>query len=308
MMDADKIAWAAEIACLLEVCAEKPGNVTRYRDYRDMCFEEFVISAAAIGPVFRYAANVPVGETILRALSATRRFVSVNTNLGIILLLAPLAKAAGLGRCCGFRESLHTVLNGLTVADTRMAYEAIRLASPTCLGTVEQDDVREANVDITLGEAMAQARDRDAVAREYSTDFAITFEIGYPALENILKQGAGLSEAIVQTFLTILAQVPDTLIARKNGRQTAENISESATTILQVGGIFSEKGRIRIAELDRVLRDEKNSLNPGTTADLVSAALFVYLVEHDLPHLMPSPLCQHRESTLCEVKLQSGRR
>ncbi len=281
-MDSDEIGWAAEMACLLEVSAEKPGNVTRRQDFDDACFEDFVISAAAIGPAFRCAANASVGETILRAVRATRRFVRMNTNLGIVLLLAPLAKAAGLDRFDELRPAVRSVLKGLTVDDARLAYQAIRLANPAGMGTVKQYDLQEIDVNITLREAMEQARDRDTLASEYVTDFAITFEIGLISLQRILEQEIGISEAIVQTFLTILAQVPDTLIARKKGMEAAREVSDRAGQVLKHGGIFNEKGQEEIKKFDLALRDKGHTLNPGTTADLVAAVLFAYLVENDL--------------------------
>ena len=287
-MDSDKIGLAAEMACLLEVCAEKPGNVTRRKDFNDACFEDFVISAAAIGPAFRRAADATVGEIILRAVRATRRLVGGNTNLGIVLLLAPLAKAAGLGHSDELRLAVSSVLRNLTVDDARLAYEAIRLASPAGMETVQQYDVQETDVNITLREAMGQARDRDALAREYVTDFEITFEVGLTAFQWILEQGAGISEAVVQTFLSILAQVPDTLIARKKGIEAAREVSGRAGQVLKRGGIFSEKGQAEIKRLDFALRDKGHTLNPGTTADLTAAVLFVYLVENDLPQLFQS--------------------
>jgi triphosphoribosyl-dephospho-CoA synthase len=284
----DKIACAAQIACLLEACAEKPGNVTRHKDFNDTCFEDFVISAAAIGPAFQRATDAPVGETIIQAVRATRRFVGVNTNLGIVLLLAPLAKAAGLGHSDALRLAVSSVLRSLTVDDARLTYEAIRLARPAGMGTVQHHDLQEPDVDITLREAMGQARDRDALAREYVTDFEITFEVGLNALQGILEQGAGMSEAVVQTFLTILTQVPDTLIARKNGMDAARKVSGHAGQVLKYGGIFSKKGKAEIKRFDLDLRDKGHTLNPGTTADITAAVLFAYLVENDLPQLFQS--------------------
>jgi triphosphoribosyl-dephospho-CoA synthase len=284
----DKIAWAAQIASLLEVCAEKPGNVTLHKDFNDTCFEDFVISAVAIGPAFQRAADAPVGETIIQSIRATRRFVGVNTNLGIVLLLAPLAKAAGLGHSNTLRSALRSVLRNLTVDDTRLTYEAIRLAGPAGMGTVQKYDLQDTDADITLYEAMEQARDRDALAREYVTDFEITFKVGLNALKRILEQGAGMSEAVVQTFLTILTQIPDTLIARKNGMEAARKVSRRAGQVLKYGGIFSEKGKTEIKRFDLDMRDKGHTLNPGTTADLIAAVLFVYLVENDLPRLFQS--------------------
>ncbi len=109
------------MACLLEVSAEKPGNVNRQQDFNDACFEDFVISAAAIGPAFRRAPDTSVGETILNAVRTTRHFVGGNTNLGIVLLLAPLAKAAGMEGFDALRSALGSVLKSLTVDDARKA-------------------------------------------------------------------------------------------------------------------------------------------------------------------------------------------
>jgi len=289
MMDSDKISWAAEMACLLEVSAEKPGNINRRNDFNDSGFEDFIISAAAIGPAFRCAAQAPVGETILKAIRDTKRFVRVNTNLGIVLMLVPLAKAAGVAGFDALRPALGSVLRGLTVNDAHLAYEAIRLANPGGLGTVEQHDLKGADGQITLYEAMHLAQDRDSLAREYVTDFKITFEIGLTAFMTALKKGAAISEAVVQTFLSILAQVPDTLIARKKGMDIAIDISSQAAQILKYGGIFSSRGREEISQFDLALRDERHTLNPGTTADLIAAVLFVFLLENN-----PSPLIQGR--------------
>jgi len=281
-MDGDKISWAAEMACLLEASADKPGNITRHNDFNDSCFEDFIISAAAIGPAFRCAADASVGETILRAIRDTRRFVGVNTNLGIVLMLVPLAKAAGIDGFDALRSALGSVLKGLTVNDAHLAYEAIRLANPGGLGTVRQHDTEDRDVSITLYEAMDLARNRDSLAKEYVTDFKITFEIGLTALKNALKKGAAMPEATVQTFLSILARIPDTLIARKKGMDTAVDISGQASQILKYGGVFSPKGRQEICRFDLALRGKKHSLNPGTTADLIAAVLFVFLIENNL--------------------------
>ncbi|RLC67180.1 MAG: triphosphoribosyl-dephospho-CoA synthase [Chloroflexi bacterium] len=281
-LDAETIAWAAQMACLLEVSAEKPGNVTRSKDFWDTHLVDFLTSAVAIGPALQNAPHLSVGETVLRAVQDTRRMVRTNTNLGMILLLAPLVKAAGMGDPRGLRASVRDVLAALSVNDAQAAFEAIRLAAPGGLGDAERYDVRAADaavkVDITLRQAMELARERDAVAREYVTDFAVTFEVGYTALHRFLAQGHRFADAIVQTALTILAQVPDTLIARKEGREVAEEVSRRAGRVLEVGGAFSGPGRTALTEFDHAIRDERHRLNPGTTADLTAAAIFVYLV------------------------------
>jgi len=274
----EELTDAAQLACLLEASAPKPGNVSRYRDFNDTSFEDFLISAIAIGRAIRRARWVSVGETIWKGIYDTRRLVGSNTNLGIVLLLAPLAKAYGRGV---WRKRLAKVLADLTIDDARQAYQAIRLAAPAGLGHIEEGDVAE-EPQITLGEAMALAKDRDTIAREYASDFAVTFELACPTLRQYWKDNVDFSKVIVQTYLTILAEIPDTLVVRKNGPAVAEEVSQRASEAILAGGVFSSKGRRQIEELDRFLCDETHHLNPGTTADLVTAGLFVVIAEGGL--------------------------
>jgi len=275
-----EIAWAAQLACLFEVSVEKPGNVSPRGGFIDARFEDFAASAVAIGPALRDAGLATVGETIARAAADTRRLVATNTNLGMILLLAPLARAAARLEAGGdLRAALGRVLADLTVQDARLAYEAIRAASPAGMGEVDRHDVGEDDVTVTLREAMDAARERDSIAREYVTDFEIAFTLGAGTLRRCWQDGAAFSDAVVTAFLTILAEVPDTLIARKNGADVAEGVSRRAAQVLAVGGSLSDQGRARLAELARELGDAAHALNPGTTADLVAASLFVFLTE-----------------------------
>ncbi len=278
-LEGNDVVWAAQMACLFEVNAEKPGNVSRRADFHDTRFEDFLASARAIGPAVQKAVRAPVGETVLRAVRDTRRFVSTNTNLGMVLLLAPLAKAAGAGGPEGLRPKVARVLGELTVEDARNVYQAIRLAAPSGLGQVERHDVSHDDVAATLREAMGMAQGRDSVAREYVTDFEITIGLGYETLRRAWEEGRGFSEAIVLTFLTVLAQVPDTLIERKGGRAAAEAVSRRAGEVLVGGENLSPLWREELIRFDHELRDETHRLNPGTTADLVAASIFVFLTE-----------------------------
>ncbi len=266
------------MACLLEASAEKPGNVTPTHAFRDMSYEDFLRGAAALGPEMARAGYRGVGTTILAAITARRRWTRANTNLGIVLLFAPLARAALTGSG-SLRGRLGATLRHLTIDDARDAYAAIRLASPGGLETEVEHDVRAEPL-VTLDEAMASAAHRDSIAAEYGSNYAITFERGLPALQSALARGANTSQAVVQTYLELLAAVPDTLIARKRGREIAQAISQEAAQVLAAGGTFSLEGQRAIAEFDTHLRVAKdNSLNPGTTADLVAAVLFVGLLE-----------------------------
>lgn len=272
------VALAATLACLLEASAEKVGNVTPSRPFADAGFDDFVMSALALGPGIANAAPGRVGWAIWTAVEATRRVTAANTNLGIALLCAPIA-AAWRARGSGtLRRRLAGVLRGLTVEDARWAYRAIRLANPGGLRRVEEGDVSRRPT-ITLRQAMALAAERDSIASEYVHDFAITFGITLPAFRDAVGRGLTARDAIAQAHLTLLARVPDTLIARKAGRRAAAAISAKARAVLAAGGMQTGRGRAAARRLDRHLRHDGNRLNPGTSADLIAAALFAGLLE-----------------------------
>jgi triphosphoribosyl-dephospho-CoA synthase len=262
------------LACVLEVGAFKPGNVTPNHDFRDMSYEDMVRSAIALGP--ELGRDRGVGETVLAIVRATRRVAPANTNLGIALLLAPLAHAALGGG--PLRERLGATLRALDVADARAAYEAIRLAGAGGLRERVEHDVRDEPA-IGLRDAMAAAAERDSIASEYVTDYALTFETGVPALAAALGAGLGIRDAIVELHLKLLDAAPDTLIARKRGAEAAGRVSDGARAVLAAGGVRTTAGRDAVQRFDASLRSPDNALNPGTTADLVTAVIFVALVE-----------------------------
>src|SRR6266581_3433840 len=212
---AEDVAAAAQLACLLEASAPKPGNVSPFASFRDATYEDFLASAAAIGPALVAAGERSLGATIRAGVEATARWAPSNTNLGL-LLLAPLARAALRPGEMSLRAQVAATLAATTVADARDAYVAIRSAAPGGLGRVSDQDVASTPT-ATLCEAMALARDRDAIAREYATDFETTFEIGTPGLRRALSDGLAWREAVVEVYLALLAASPDTHIARKLG-------------------------------------------------------------------------------------------
>jgi triphosphoribosyl-dephospho-CoA synthase len=268
---ADSVAGAAQLACVLEVSAEKPGNITPSHDFHDTSYEDMLRSAIAVGPELARVGERGVGETVRAVVEATRRVTPANTNLGIALLLTPLANIALDGG--PLRARLGATLRSLDVADARAAYAAIRLSGAGGLHERVEHDVRSEPT-VGLREAMASAAQRDSVASEYVTDFALTFETGLPALAKALGDGLPVRDAIVELHLRLLAHTPDTLIARKAGPDAAEQVSAGAREVLG--------GRRTLQSFDASLREPGNALNPGTTADLVTATLFVALVERML--------------------------
>ena len=272
-----EVAAAGQLACLLEVSAPKPGNVSPGRHFHDTRYEDFLASAVAIGPALAAAGENPLGTTIRRAVEATLRWTRSNTNLGIVLLLVPLARAA-LREGASLRARLRTVLAETTVTDAGEVYAAIRRARPGGLGEAKAEDVAGAPT-VSLRDAMALAAERDAIAREYVTDFALTFETGVPAVLAARREGLAWSDTVVEAYLALLDATPDTHIARKLGAAEATAISLQARKVRAAGGTRSPEGRRALGLLDAKLRDQRNRRNPGTTADLTCAALFVVILE-----------------------------
>jgi triphosphoribosyl-dephospho-CoA synthase len=261
---------------VLEVSAEKPGNITPSHDFHDTTYEDMVRSAIAVGPELARAGERGVGDTVLAVVQASRLAAPANTNLGIALLLAPLARAALSGG--PLRARLAATLGALDVADARAAYTAIRVAGAGGLSERVEHDVRSEPT-VGLREAMASAAGRDSIAAEYVSGFALTFETGVPALAAARGDRLGEREAIVELHLRLLAAAPDTLIARKRGAAAAARVSAQARDVLAAGGVRTGAGQQALRSFDASLREPGNALNPGATADLVTATLFVALLE-----------------------------
>jgi triphosphoribosyl-dephospho-CoA synthase len=269
----DPTSLYVQTACLWEATARKVGNVHPQRDFHDTSFMDFAISAAVIGPVL--ARPEPLGRNILDAVKATRDAVGKNTNLGLILAIAPLARCP---RDQPLRASVPQILAGLTIDDARLTYEAIRLANPGGLGSAPDQDVKSPPV-VTLREVMAMAADRDQIARQYASDFDDVLRFGTSTLVWAWSRYRRVEAAIIETQLAWLATFPDSLIARKNGDAAAIASWRKAQAAYVPGGIGEVAGRRAAQGLDDHYRSDGNRLNPGTTADLLGAVLFAAL--HD---------------------------
>ena len=269
-MSRELLQRRVELACLLEVSAAKPGNVTPAHDFADTTYADMVRSALALGPVFARARTRSVGELISDGVLASGRVAASNTNLGIVLLFAPLVRAAVLRHEDeALRTSLERVLARLDVADAAAAFEAIARARPGGLGDAPEHDVR-APASVSLRAAMAAAAHRDSIASEYATGYQIVFDTGLPLLSGALCDEVRTLDAIVSLHLGLLAAHPDTLIERKAGAAAARAVSVEAREVLD--------GNRSLADFDASLRTPDHRLNPGTSADLVAATLLAALL------------------------------
>ncbi|MBM3553517.1 MAG: triphosphoribosyl-dephospho-CoA synthase [Alphaproteobacteria bacterium] len=268
----EDIASGFITACEAELNAPKPGNVHVFADGHGMSAADFLASAEAAAP-FIAAAHSSVGARIEGAVDATWARVGQNTNLGIILLCAPLAQAAATAQSADLRRETRRVLQALDIKDAAAAFRAISKARPAGLGAAPLHDVH-APAETTLLEAMRAAAGRDRIAWQYANGFADIFDLGLETLAAARRRDADQPLATLILYATLLAAFPDSHIARKHGRAAAETVCGEAACFET--NLKSAQGRDAAFELalefDRALK--RRGLNPGTSADLTVAVLF----------------------------------
>lgn len=259
-------------ACRAELSALKPGNVHIHEPGHGMVVKHFEDAAVAAAP---HIANskLSVGARILKATEASFATTGLNTNLGIVLLAAPLAKAgAEMTAEMGLRRRLALILSALSIDDARDAYRAIEIANPAGLGKAAEGDVRQPPK-ITLIEAMHLAADRDLIANAYVTAYSDIFDFALPALVEARKHSKSPELAITSLHMALLAAFPDSHIARKHGSDAAIGVKDRAASL---SGLWKPGTGLKsfnaLLEFDRQLKAK--GLNPGTTADFVVATLF----------------------------------
>lgn len=267
------IGQCATLACLLEVNAPKPGNVHRAADFDDATLNDFAASAVVIGPILERAASFPLGEIVLRCVEATRQVSATNTNLGTILLLAPLA---AVPRDVELAKGIGDALDALTPDDASNVYAAIRLARPGGLGESSAMDVHSTPPESLL-DAMRTSAPRDMVAAEYAGGFARTLERVVPLIVAARSKNISLPNAIIHVQVQLLAEQGDSLIERKSGEITNGLCIARANRVLQAGSPGDDNYQAALADFDFWLRSDGRRRNPGATADLIAAGLYVCL-------------------------------
>ena len=299
---AQHISKCLELAILLEVSAEKPGNVNLTSGFEGTGCEHFLASAVAVAPSFREAAyrgksvaenklgisEVGLGQLIKTCAADIKAWQrGGNTILGTILLFAPIAVAAGMtpskkDNALDFshlRKNIDLAVKSTTALDSVHLYEAVDIASPSGLNDAPDLDVTDPHSkerlikeNVSLYEVFKIASSYDDICFEWVNNYPITFDLAYPYLMKQLESKP-LTTAVVHTFLKILSEHPDTFIARKVGKEKAREVSLDAKAVLELGGLETAKGKKSLVEFDRKLRASGNACNPGTTADLTTAAL-----------------------------------
>ncbi|MFX0102830.1 MAG: triphosphoribosyl-dephospho-CoA synthase [Candidatus Hodarchaeota archaeon] len=303
------IGRCCTLASLLEVSASpKPGNVHRFSKLDDhpMNYEQFLAAIAALSPHYLEVArasrmlvkqgkslkgNLELGKHMKNAMESMMHSQDGgNLLLGHVLLLMPLAAACGAlleeenPTISNLQTTLKSVLESGTPRDVIHMYEGIRVSNPGGLGKVDKHDINSPRFKQELADDNADFikvfslnSNTDMISHEWTTGFTITFNEGFPRLYEFVSGGTIMKDAIVQVFLEILANHPDSLILRKNDLQVAKGISKKAKSILDQGGVFTSNGMELIQSLDRELILGKGKLNPGTTADLVASSILILL-------------------------------
>jgi triphosphoribosyl-dephospho-CoA synthase len=298
---AKHISKCLELAILLEVSADKPGNVNFVVGFEGTRVEHFLASAVAAHASFEEAANrgiaisnnkLSIGDAGIGALirNCTADIDAWqkggNTLIGTVMLFVPLAVATGMTQMSGggfdfskLRRNLKLAVESTTPQDAVHLYEAIDIAKPSGLNGAPDLDVHDPNSkerllaeNVSLFQVFKIAAGYDDICSEWVNNYPITFDVAYPYLMGQLKS-RDLNTAIIHTFLKVLSEYPDTFIARKVGIEKTREISLDARGILKLGGVETADGRQSILEFDKKLRASGNVYNPGTTADITAAAL-----------------------------------
>ncbi len=268
-----ELAHLYKTACLAEVEALKPGNVHVFADGHGMQIQDFIQSAEVSSAVIARL-NLCLGERIFYSIEATWHAVNCNTNLGIVLLCAPIVHALQLATTANLRGQIAQVLCETTREDASWAFKAIQLANPAGLGRVNAHDVNE-TADCTLLEAMQACANEDFIGRQYANNFHEIFEEGLPAYQNALIRWQRPAWAATALYLFWLSHYPDSHITRKYGIDIANQIQTEAITHFDAFRAFDNPKQYlpQLLAFDRSLKSR--AINPGTSADLTVAVILL---------------------------------
>jgi triphosphoribosyl-dephospho-CoA synthase len=286
----DNLSRAYKNACLAEVEALKPGNVHVFADGHGMTIHDFMKSADVTADIIAQL-NLTVGERIFQSVEATQASVSKNTNLGIILLCAPIIHSALNGNYSNLdhpqfmRQCVDNTLNQLTTNDAILTAKAILLAKPGGLGNTNENDVH-GTINVTLLELMASAQNKDRIAWQYTNNFSDIFEFGLGKYKQAIakwkdfsNRGQNQAWATTALYLSFLGRQLDSHVVRKHGETLANQLMQEA---IEMEVMFWASDNPKLMQKHLLAWDaslKSRNINPGTSADLTVACLFVSMME-----------------------------
>lgn len=283
-------------ACETELRACKPGNVSIHADGHGMNALDFILSSQVSAEAM-CRRNASLGRRIREGAEATRHAVACNTNLGILLLGAPLIHAAWHaleGQKDDLRTALAFILSRTTIEDAADTFSAILTAKPGGLGASPKNDVHD-TPKVTLTEAMASAADRDTIALQYARNYTTVFDFAIPRYHCAMSRWGDECLAAVFVYTGLFLEYGDSHVERKFGKQhdsfIAGHMKHVESALLQ----SSQSCEVLpvLLQADRALKEQ--GINPGTTADMVVASLLAVRLDSLL-----RAACHEKEAGLQE--------
>ena len=269
-----KLKEAYLYACKKDVELIKPGNVSINSPHLDTNAQDY-LDSSILSAKELFQDKYGLGERILQSVKITRSKINVNTNLGIVLLCAPIIQACVNYNSFGLREGIKQTLLSATYQDTHDLCMAISLSSPGGLGRSDMYDV-STNPSISIKQMMDYSAKYDRISYQFSHNYSDILDFIIPRLIILNEKHNSLDVSLSILFIEILAKIPDSHISRKYGDKIAKKTSNNASDLLKI--LDRENSPDYIAnELNNLDYEyKKKGINPGTTADLLVASLMIF--------------------------------
>jgi triphosphoribosyl-dephospho-CoA synthase len=238
----------------------------------DISRDDYQSSAQAVAPALS-GNHASVGGRILAAVQATRSAVSMDTNLGILLLAAPLVHAL-LTDVEGItlRERLTRVLADLDHNDANLAWQAVCLADPERAAEHPLALTCHA-AGLTLRQVMEAQSDNDRIAYQYAHDYTDIFAFALPRLRQARAKWQRTEWPLAMVYLGLMARFPDSHVVRQHGQDTANSLCRRVAPLSEAlwnapyPAAHQPALNAFYADLDRA------NVHPRTSADLAVATL-----------------------------------
>ena len=274
--DESMIRDAYLYACHKDIEAIKPGNVNINSPHHDTTASDYLISSINSGSELFYD-SYSLGDRILNAIVATKKETSMNTNLGIVLLCAPIAHALLNYKEMSLKEAITKTIDNATSDDTVKICEAINIANPGGLGDVLDYDTKSMPA-VKLREIMSYSAQYDRISYQYHNNYQDILDFIIPSLDKNMIKYKSSDISISMTYLQILGKIPDSHISRKLGEEIAKKTSNHVNDLLKIQDKDCSQGYLVKQLNDLDYEYKKKGINPGTTADLLVASLMIHRI------------------------------
>ena len=272
----DDLKSAYLFSCKKDIELIKPGNVNLLSSHKDTKAQDY-LDSAILSSKELFNQNYSLGKRILESVNVTRSKVNVNTNLGIILLCAPVIQSYIDFNNLDLREGIKKTLSTTSIKDTHDLCAAINISSPGGLGDSDMYDTAS-YPNASIKQIMNYSQEYDRISYQYSHNFSDIFDFIIPKLEFLNQRYESLDISLSLLFIEILAKIPDSHISRKFGDKIAKKTSNNAHDLLKILDREHDPDYLAKALNNLDYEYKKKGINPGTTADLLVASLMIYKI------------------------------